>query len=167
MMLLDLVLGTSGDWDAADPYEDLLATDDIWLEAQVLSLLSVTGADVAAVLLDLRTAMQIDIGGAGLLVARGSVTASLDYAAGIGAPPTALPVLSSVLGLVNGRKSIRLETYPTGALVISGVELQAFVCDIPRMPEVPPDMTGPGWSWTSPAMPQWRSDCEVLAFSAR
>ncbi|GGM20744.1 hypothetical protein ACFQBY_01660 [Promicromonospora citrea] len=167
MRLLDLVLGGNGNWNAADPDEALLAIDDIWLEAQVVSLLSVPGADVAAVLLDLRSAMQIDTGGAGLLVARGRVTAAIEGASGTGTLPTVLPVVSSAISDVGGRKSALLETFPSGALSLSGSRLEGYVCDVPGMPDVPPDMTEPGWSWMSSAIPQWNSECEVLAFSVR
>lgn len=165
--ILDLVLGGGRALPAISPDEDPLVTDDALLEAQVIGLLNMAAADVVAVLLDLRMAMQLDTGSAGLLVARGAVRASFDYSLGIDNPPAALPVLSSVSRVDGRRVSIRLEIYPAGELLLSGFEAEAFMLGVPGMPEGVPDYTEPGWSWSSSLIPQWQSECEVLGFSSR
>lgn len=159
--IIDVVLGAGRAATAAGTEEDPFREDDVLAEAQVLGVIGLPGADAAALLLDLRTALQLDEGNTGLLVARGGALIDVD-GSGIGVPPRALPIMTSSTVQAQQRAVIRLETHPGGSFAIGGAQLAFHVLGVPSIPDVPPDYTEPGWSWTTVHLPQWNSGCELL-----
>lgn len=159
--VIDVVLGAGRAVAAAGAGEDPFREDGVLAETQVVGVISVPGADVAGLLLDLRTALQLDEGNAGLLVARGGALIEAD-ASGVGVPPQALPVVASSTFQDRGRATVRLATHPAGSFTVGGAKLSFHVLDVSSIPDVPPDYTDPDWSWTSDQLPQWGSGCEIL-----
>ena len=157
----DLVMAGPG--PSAVPAVDMdpLGEDDALQEAQLLDSRVCQLASVAVLLFELRTALQIDVGNAGLLVVRGLRSFAWNSSK-MPTPLTALTVISSVPERSDGSFRARLDFYPDAQLDLVGDVAEFYVLDVEGIGDTPPDYSDADRRSIQTALPSWSSRGDLL-----
>lgn len=143
---------------------DPLREVDALQEAQLLDFRLSPLTAVAALLIELRTSLQIDEGNSALMVIRG-VRSFTWNSLRAPTPLSALSVMSSVPMLGNDSIRISLGLIPAADLLIQGQSAEFHVLDVEGIGEVPPDYSNGDLAGIRHALPSWSSPCSLLQSS--
>lgn len=143
-----------------DPLREMDALQEVQLlDSRVCHLTS-----TAAILFELRTSLQFDVGNAALFVVRG--LRSFDWnLPERRLPLTALTVVSSVPGRLSDSFHVRFEFFPKAHLSVVGSLAEFYVLESEGIGEVPPDYSSLDLEQVQDALPSWSSSCSLLQAS--
>ncbi|MEY9212450.1 hypothetical protein NI17_005570 [Thermobifida halotolerans] len=137
---------------------------DALQEAQLLDSQVCHLTSTAALLFELRTSLQIDLGNSALLVVRG--LASFNWNSPTNRLPlAALTVVSSVPGRLDGFFHGKFGFFPEGELVVVGDLAEFYVLEVEGIGDVPPDYSSMDLKRIQGSLPSWSSACALLQAS--
>jgi hypothetical protein len=143
---------------------DPLREADALQEAQLLDSRVCHLTSTAALLFELRTSLQFEVGNSALIVVRG--LRSFDWK-----PPTkqfplaALTVVSSTADRLGDSHRARFEFFPEAHLAVSGDLAEFYVLEVEGIGDVPPDYSSGDLKKVQGALPSWSSACNLLQAS--
>lgn len=126
--------------DSAAAEVDPLLERDALQETQLLDVRVHSLSSAVGLLFELRTALQFEAGGAGVLVVRG-LREFHWRAAPVESRLTAWTVVGSEPKREAGTFSLKMDCYPQAALQLCGASAEFYVIDVPGIGETPPDYT--------------------------
>jgi hypothetical protein len=144
----------------ADPLRDVDALREVQLLDSRVSHLTST----AALLLEMRTALQFDRGNCALLVVRGVRSFEWDLPRSV-APVAALTIMGSRPGRGDTTLQLQLAFYPEARLALSGDRGEFYVLDSKEIGDVPPDYSDAELRNIQHHLPTWTSECTPIQFS--
>ncbi|MEU5612973.1 hypothetical protein ACI2L4_01900 [Streptomyces sparsogenes] len=144
---------------------DPLREADALVEAQLLDSRVCPLTSTAALLFELRTSLQFDVGNAALLVVRGLRSFGWSTPAVPGAL-AALTVVSSVPDRRDDSFRMGCEFFPEAQLGVVGDLADFYVLDAEGVGDVPPDYSGADLKRVQGALPTWSSLCSLLQGSS-
>ncbi|WP_100350233.1 hypothetical protein [Luteimicrobium subarcticum] len=144
-----------------DPDVDPFVEDDVLQEAQVLDARVDAVSSIAAILLDLRTALQFEVGNFAMLVVHGVRSAEWQTEQPP-KPPTAWTVVSSRTTRPSGLVHFHLGMWPDAQWASEGASATFFVFDVPGIADTPPDYGSDGPTVVRAGLPHWSSTVEVI-----
>lgn len=142
--------------DATLPEMDPLTEEDALQEAQLLDVRLDAKAGVVGVLFELRTALQLREGNAGVLVASGLRDLVWERPRR-DTTLTAWSVVSSVPRSRDGLFGLSLWFWPDARLRLTSEAAAFFVGQVPGLPEAPPDYHDRSLKEVANEVPQWGS----------
>lgn len=149
--------------EAADP--DPLREVDTLQEAQLLDSRVCPLTSTAALLFELRTSLQFDVGNAALLVVRGLSSFGWKSPAAR-VPLTAFTVVSSLPDRAAGSFRARFGFFPDAQLDVAGTQAEFYVLEVDGISDVPPDYSGMSQDRIERELPSWSSMCNPLQASS-
>ncbi|WP_155886184.1 hypothetical protein [Actinoalloteichus caeruleus] len=143
---------------------DPLRKVDALQEAQLLDSKVCHVTSTAALLLEMRTALEIDTGNFALLVVRRTetLTWTMDQ---ILDPFMAVTIISSLPHSSNNSFGLHLGFIPDGHLTLVGERADFYLLDVEEISETIPDYTEVDIKELSSALPSWSSKCNLLGAS--
>ncbi|NUK85147.1 hypothetical protein [Streptomyces lunaelactis] len=144
---------------------DPLREEDALQEAQLLDSRVCQLTSTAALLFELRTSLQFEVGNAALLVVRGLHSFGWNSPAAQG-PLAALTVVSSVPDRLNDSFRARFEFFPGAQLGVVGDLAEFYVLEVEGVGDVPPDYSSMDLKQVQDALPSWSSVCSLLQASS-
>ncbi|MFF5945967.1 hypothetical protein ACFY86_12510 [Streptomyces misionensis] len=139
--------------------------NDTLQEAQLLDSRVCQLTSTAALLFELRTSLQFDVGNAALLVVRGlsyfewkSSTAQV--------PLMALTVVSSLPDRAADSFCERFDLFPNAQLNLAGTQAEFYVLEVDGISDIPPDYSGMTRERIAQELPSWSSMCNPLQVSS-
>ncbi|WP_411112302.1 hypothetical protein [Streptomyces sp. c-19] len=138
---------------------------DALQESQLLDSRLCHLTSTAALLFELRTSLQFEVGNAALLVVRG-VNSFMWNSPTAQVPLTALTVISSVPDRVNGSFRARFGFFPGAHLEVVGDLAEFFVLAVEGIGDVPPDYSDVDLRHVQDGLPSWCSACIPLQASS-
>ncbi|KJK52439.1 hypothetical protein [Streptomyces sp. NRRL F-4428] len=143
---------------------DPLQETDALQEAQLLDSRLCHLTSTAALLFEMRTSLQFDVGNSALLVVRG--LRSFDWKSpSEQAPLAALTVVSSVADRLGDFLRMRFEFFPKVHLALEGHLAEFYVLEVEGIGDVPPDYSSVDLKNIQGALPSWSSACSLLQAS--
>ncbi|WP_171172487.1 hypothetical protein [Streptomyces sp. I05A-00742] len=143
---------------------DPLREADALQEAQLLDSRVCHLTSTAALLFEMRTSLQFEVGNSALLVVRG--LRSFDWTSPKQQVPlAALTVVSSVTEQSGEPLRARFEFFPEARLVVAGDLAEFYVLEVQGIGEVPPDYSSVDLEKVQGALPSWSSACRLLQAS--
>lgn len=146
------------------PEMDPLTEDDALQEVQILDVRIEAVSGVAAILLEMRTALQIRKGNAGVIVASG-VTHVLWNAPTVERGFRAWTIGSSKPKLTADSVSLELHMFPSPGLSIQAAAMAFAVGNVVGLPSAPPDYVDDTSAAIRRRLPSWESMFDPLAGS--
>ncbi|MFW5419787.1 hypothetical protein J0910_24515 [Nocardiopsis sp. CNT-189] len=120
---------------------------------------------VAALLFEMRTALQFKDGNAALLVVRN--LRSFDWSSSAARTPLrALTALSSTPDRTGNSFHIKLDFHPEAELAITGDLAEFYLLDVEKIGEVPPNYSNTNRAYIYQKLPSWTSACNLLQTSS-
>ncbi|THA73062.1 hypothetical protein E6R60_25745 [Streptomyces sp. A0642] len=148
--------------ESAEP--DPLREVDALQESQLLDSRVCQLTSTAALLFELRTSLQFEVGNAALLVVRGLHSFGWSSPA-VRGPLTALTVVSSVPDRLRNSFRARFAFFPDAQLEVVGDLAEFHVLAVEGMGDVPPDYSDADLEHVQEALPSWSSACSPLQAS--
>lgn len=143
---------------------DPLRDADALQEAQLLDSRVCHLTSTVALLIELRTSLQFEMGNSALLVVRG--LRSFDWKSpGKQLPLTALTVVSSVCDRLGDYLRVRLEFFPEAHITVVGDKAVFYVLEAEGIGDVPPDYSSADLKKVHGSLPCWSSTCSLLQAS--
>ncbi|MFF3350549.1 hypothetical protein [Streptomyces sp. NPDC002779] len=143
---------------------DPLREADALQEAQLLDSRVCHLTSTAALLFELRTSLQFDVGNSALLVVRG--LHSFDWKSPAKQVPfAALTVVSSAADRLSDSLRARFEFFPAAHLAVAGDLAEFYVLEVEGIGDVPPDYSSGDVTNIQGALPSWSSACSLLQAS--
>ncbi|MFD4524186.1 hypothetical protein ACFWP7_09745 [Streptomyces sp. NPDC058470] len=143
---------------------DPLREVDALQEAQLLDSRVCNLTSTAALLFELRTSLQFEVGNSALLVVRG--LRSFDWKSSAKhVPLTALTVVSSVPDRLGESFCARFAFFPDAHLAVAGDLAEFYVLELEGIGDVPPDYSNADLKQVQDALPSWSSACSLLQMS--
>ncbi|MFG3350341.1 hypothetical protein ACGF1Z_35520 [Streptomyces sp. NPDC048018] len=143
---------------------DPLQEADALQEAQLLDSRVCHLTSTAALLFELRTSLQFEVGNSALLVVRG--LRSFDWKSPTQQfPLAALTVVSSAADRLGTFHRARLEFFPEAHLAVAGDVAEFYVLEVEGIGDVPPDYLSGDLKEVQGALPSWSSACNLLQAS--
>ncbi|MGF1344557.1 hypothetical protein ACQSMD_31345 [Streptomyces flavovirens] len=140
-----------------DPFKD----PDALFDVQLLDCRVCPTSNSAALLLEMRTAEYFSEGNAAILIVRGLREFHWD-----GATVNRLMAFSvqeySFSEQASGGAKIKLGFFPSGDLVLEGVQADFYLLEVSGIPKAPPNYTERKLGEIRKELPWWDSDCTVL-----
>ncbi|MFJ5925722.1 hypothetical protein ACIQF6_24245 [Kitasatospora sp. NPDC092948] len=146
------------------PEMNPLAEDDALQEAQLIDLRVHALSSTAALLFELRTALQFDTGNAAVLIVRG-LEKSEWRPGGRRDGKTAWSVVGSTVRTGSRSFGIEIDLYPNAKVEVSGASAEFYVVDVPGISEAPPDYSLEGEEFMRSDLPGWDSPFSLLQAS--
>ena len=143
---------------------DPLREVDALQEAQLLDSRVCHLTSTAALLFELRTSLQFEVGNSALLVVRGLRSFEWNSPT-IQVPLTALTVVSSVPDRLGESLRARFEFFPEAHLAVTGDLAEFYVLELEGIGDVPPDYSSMDLKQVQDALPSWSSSCSMLQAS--
>ncbi|MER7080012.1 hypothetical protein [Saccharopolyspora kobensis] len=143
---------------------DPLREVDSLQEAQLLDSRVCHLTSTAALLFEMRTTLQFEVGNSALLVVRGLQSFEWKMLSKQ-VPIAALTVVSSVPEWSNGRVGVLFEFFPGAQLRVSGDLAEFYVLDVGGIGDVPPDYLSMDPKQLQGSLPSWSSACSLLQVS--
>ncbi|MFJ6509295.1 hypothetical protein [Streptomyces sp. NPDC091879] len=143
---------------------DPLREADALQEAQLLDSRVCHMTSTAALLFELRTSLQFDVGNSALLVVRGLHSFSWKSPTKR-VPLAALTVVSSAAERSDDSIHARFEFFPKAHLTAVGDLAEFYVLDVDGIEDVPPDYSSGDLKKVEGALPSWSSACSLLQAS--
>jgi len=144
---------------------DPLREMDALQEAQLLDSRVYPLTSVAALLFEMRTALQFKDGNSALLVVRDLNSFNWTSVA-TETPFTALTAVSSAPDRVDDLFHIRLDFHPEARLAVVGGRAEFYLLDIEGIDEAPPDYSDIDQDNIYQGLPSWSSLCSLLQTSS-
>ncbi|MEU6589337.1 hypothetical protein ABZ923_08900 [Streptomyces sp. NPDC046881] len=145
--------------EAADP--NPLREADALQESQLLESRVCQLTGTVALLFDLRTSLQFDIGNAALLVVRGVSSFGWSSSA-VQVPLAAMTVVSQLPARSPGSFRTRFGFFPDAQLDVAGAQAEFYVLEVDGISDVPPDYTAMSQEHIARELPAWHSRCDPL-----
>lgn len=149
--------------EAADP--DPLREADALQEAQLLDSRVCQLTSTAALLFELRTSLQFDVGNAALLVVRGLRSFGWKSSAAP-VPLAAMTVVSDLPDRAPGSFRARFGFFPDAQLDVAGAQAEFYVLEVDGISDVPPDYSAMSQEHIAQELPEWSSMCNPLQVSS-
>jgi len=143
---------------------DPLRVVDALQEAQLLDCKVSPLIATAALLFELRTALQIDVGNSAVLVVRGLRRFSWSWLAGYKSL-VAASIMSSTPKFDLGSFHMELGLFPDADLVVVGNSAEFYVLEVDGIGKAPPDYVDDDLTSIRGALPTWSSRCTVVQAS--
>lgn len=143
---------------------DALREADALQEAQLLDSRVCHLTSTAALLFELRTSLQYDIGNSALLIIRGLNSFDWDSSTRLD-PLAALTVSSNSVDRPHGYLRMGFKFFPKAQLSTSGKQAEFYVLEAEGLGEAPPDYSDADLKAVQENLPSWSSACSVLQAS--
>jgi hypothetical protein len=160
----DLVASGFSSSGLDSPDADPLTEEDALQEAQLLDSRVCQLTSTAALLFELRTSLQFQVGNSALLVVRG-LRSFVWNSPTVRVPLAALTVVSSAPDQCNSLFRMRFEFFPQAQLRVEGDLAEFYVLEVEGIGDVPPDYSGMVLKNVRDALPDWASACSLLQAS--
>ncbi|WP_157488781.1 hypothetical protein [Pseudofrankia sp. DC12] len=145
----------------ADPLRVVDALQEVQLLDCKVSPLTAT----AALLFELRTALQIDIGNSAVLVVRGLRKFSWSWLAGY-RPLVAATIVSSAPKFDLDSFTMEFGLFPDADLIVTGNSAEFYLLEVDGIGEAIPNYVDADLASIRGALPTWSSRCTVLQASS-
>ncbi|MFJ7152295.1 hypothetical protein ACIQVT_29570 [Streptomyces sp. NPDC100445] len=149
--------------EVADP-NPLIEADSLQ-EAQLLDSRVSQLTSTAALLFELRTSLQFDVGNAALLVVRGLSLFGWKSSA-VQVPLAAMTVVSNVPYRAPGSFRAKFGFFPGAQLEVAGAQAEFYVLEVDGISDVPPDYSAMSQEHIAGELPAWSSMCHPLQASS-
>ncbi|WP_435208056.1 hypothetical protein [Micromonospora sp. bgisy143] len=160
----ELVLSDSVSSNIDAPDTDPLTGEDALQEAQLLDSRVCQLSSTAALLFELRTSLQFDVGNSALLVLRG-LRSFVWSSPAVRMPLVALTVASSAPNRRNGLFRLEVDFFPEARLHVEGDLAEFYVLEVEGIGDVPPDYSSSFLEGVQGRLPNWSSPCSLLQAS--
>ncbi|MFI1658594.1 hypothetical protein ACH4ZU_27380 [Streptomyces sp. NPDC020472] len=145
----------------SDPLREL----DALQESQLLDIRVCQLTSTAALLFELRTSLQFEVGNAALLVVRGLRSFGWNSPT-VQGPLTAMTVVSSVPDRINDSFRARFAFFPEARLEVVGDLAEFYVLAVEGISDAPPDYSDSDLKRVQEDLPSWSSVCSPLQASS-